>query len=214
MIRPTVTPPFPIVWGFTTRDEAAPVLQKRMKQVHGVHIREITPEMGTLIEGDGEWTFAPGTPIGVRVADCVPVLLAGLASGRPWIAALHAGWRGAVSGILREGIGHFREVGGNPRELWYAFGPCIQPCHFEVGMEVIQQASMDPAWSNKFATERQSANPCLDLHAFLRAQAIDLGVDPLKDGSMRRCTYCEPDHFFSYRRGDTEGRQWGFAVIH
>jgi copper oxidase (laccase) domain-containing protein len=54
--------------------------------------------------------------------------------------------------------------------------------------------------------------PHLDLHGLLKGQASDLGLDPLKDGSIKRCTLCERDTFYSYRGGD-DGRQWGWAEI-
>jgi YfiH family protein len=213
MLAPTVTPPFPIRWGFSTRGEDVPELRIRMKQVHGVQLREVTPNTTSVAEVDGEWTFDLDTPIGIRVADCVPILLAGEIRGRPWIAALHAGWRGTVSGILREAVKLYRSLGGHQHDLWYSFGPCIQPCHFEVGTEVIHMASKDSAWRNDLVTESRMGNPHLDLHGLLGAQAKDLGLDPDKDGSIPRCTFCEPEVFFSFRRGDLEGRQWGFAEL-
>jgi len=211
MLIPTVQPPFPLRWGFTTRldapDAAPPV---RLKQMHGCDIHKAT---GLPQAGDGLWTTTPGEPIGVRVADCVPILLAGLADDTPWVAALHAGWRGAVGGILRRGVSLFLERGGRPEELVWALGPAIRRCHFEVGPEVIQAARKDPAWHEDLATQDPSGNGFFDLHGFLRAQALDLGMDPAKDGSILRCTRCEPDLFYSYRGGDTEGRQWGWIRI-
>ena len=163
-------------------------------------------------EGDGHWTQEAGRRIGVRVADCVPVLLAGLVSGRPWVAALHAGWRGATAGILRNGVWQFTELGGISHDLYFAFGPCIQSCHFEVGPEVVESAKRDSAWRDDLASEGQGGKPHLDLHGLLLAQAIDLGLDSKKDGSVRLCTLCERDMFHSYRGGDS-GRQWGWVEI-
>jgi YfiH family protein len=164
-------------------------------------------------EGDGLWTMQRGRSIGVRVADCVPILLAGLTAGGPWIAALHAGWRGAVAGILRKGVEVFQNAGGDPAGLAWAFGPCIGLCHFEVGPEVVEAARADPAWSDSVVAPGPRGRPHLDLHGFLRAQAVDLGMDPGKDGSTPHCTYCRDDLFYSYRRGDREGRQWGLIEI-
>ena len=163
-------------------------------------------------EGDGHWTQEAGRRIGVRVADCVPVLLAGLVHGKPWVAALHAGWRGTASGILRRGIGLYAELGGNRNELYFAFGPCIQSCHFEVGPEVIELAMRDPAWRDDLATAGPSGKPRLDLHGLLGAQAEEMGLDPKKDGSVKLCTLCEQQRFYSHRGGDS-GRQWGWAEI-
>jgi copper oxidase (laccase) domain-containing protein len=158
----------------------------------------------------------------VRVADCVPILLAGpLADGTPWAAALHAGWRGATGhgdpgpggGILRRGVASYRALGGDPAKLVWAFGPAILACHFEVGEEVIEAARLDPAWQDSLRTEGPAGRPHLDLHGFLQAQALDLGLDISRDGSVPICTVCRPDLLYSYRCGETTGRQWGWIQI-
>ena len=209
-IIPTLQPPFPILWGFSTRHSDTDQLPAKMiAQVHGCTVWEASD---TLREGDGHWTRERGRRIGVRVADCVPILLAGLLHGEPWVAALHAGWRGASGGILRRGIEQFIELGGDSRDLYFAFGPCIQACHFEVGPEVIEAAKTDTAWRDELATIGPSGKPHLDLHGLLRAQAIDMNLDTQKDGSIKRCTLCERDTFYSYRAGDV-GRQWGWVEI-
>jgi len=210
MLIPTVQPPFPLAWGFSTRHTNADQLPVRMlSQVHGCVVWEASD---TLREGDGHWTQEPGRRIGVRVADCVPILLAGLISGTPWVSALHAGWRGAVGGIFRRGIERFIECGGASNNLYFALGPCIQPCHFEVGPEVIEAAALDTAWRNDLAHIGPNGKPHLDLHGLLKAQAEDMGLDPRKDGSVKRCTLCERDIFYSHRGGD-DGRQWGWVEI-
>jgi len=214
MLMPTVATPFPVLWGFSTRSSDPRELPERtLAQVHGCAIWEAS---GFLREGDGHWTQEPGRRIGVRVADCVPILLAGLVAGKPagkpWVAALHAGWRGAVQGILRRGIETFKDMGGATDGLCYAFGPCIQVCHFEVGWEVIEAAKRDAAWRDDLATMGPNGRPHLDLHGLLRAQALDMGLDPGKDGSVKRCTLCERDTFYSHRGGDS-GRQWGWVEI-
>jgi hypothetical protein len=151
--------------------------------------------------------------IGVRVADCIPVLLAGKTPHGPWVAALHAGWRGAVAGILRRGVALFEGQGGKAGELTWALGPGIRQCHFEVGAEVIEAARQDPAWAPELAEARPEGKFHLDLHGFLRHQAQDLGLDSAKDGSILRCTQCDRELLYSYRGGDLEGRQWGWIEI-
>lgn len=212
MLVPQTPSPFPLRWGFSTKQDPPEALPRpQLSQVHGCGVVEAS---GAVQEADGIWTSEPGVPIGVRVADCVPILLAGpLADGRPWIAALHAGWRGATGGILRRGVGIFRELGGEPRSLAWAFGPAIQPCHFEVGEEVIAAAASDPAWRADLRREGPRGRPHLDLHGFLRAQALDLGLEPQKDGSLPLCTLCQRDLLWSYRGGDVSARQWGWAQI-
>lgn len=211
MLLPRVAPPYPLRWGFSTRLDAAEDLPRPgLHQIHGcdVHCAD-----GAVHPGDGLWTMEPHRSIGVRVADCVPILLAGQVEGQPWASALHAGWRGAVAGILRRGVALFIGQGGNPAELVWAFGPAILACHFEVGEDVVRAARLDPAWSERLAAPGPRGRPHLDLHGFLRAQALDLGLDPALDGSVALCTVCREDLLFSYRRGDLEGRQWGWIEI-
>lgn len=220
MLTPKVQPPFPLTWGFSTRLDPPDTLpERRLNQVHRCGILEATD---AVVDGDGLWTTTPGNRIGVRVADCVPVLLAGrLADGRPWAAALHAGWRGATGhgddtpggGILRRGLARFQALGGDPAGLIWAFGPAILACHFEVGEEVIEAARQDAAWQKELCSVGPSGKPHLDLHGFLRAQALDLGLDPAREGSVALCTVCRPDLLYSYRRGETTGRQWGWIEI-
>lgn len=211
MLIPEVPTPFPLRWGFTTRQDGtdlAPPL--RLRQIHGAEIHAATSEIQA---GDGLWTMNRGMAIGVRVADCVPVLLAGITPNGPWIAALHAGWRGAVAGILRQGVALFESQGGKSWELTWALGPGIRRCHFEVGAEVIEAARHDPAWAPDLAEARPNGKFHFDLHGFLQHQTQDLGLDPAKDGSVLRCTLCERELLFSYRGGDQEGRQWGWIEI-
>lgn len=211
MLVPQIPPPFPLRWGFSTRlDSPADLPPPRLSQVHGCGVVEASEAM---VEGDGLWTTRRGVPIGVRVADCVPILLAGATRKGPWVAALHAGWRGAVAGILRKGVARFTELGGSASDLTWALGPAIQRCHFEVGPEVVEAAAQDPAWHDLLASEGLRGRPHLDLHGFLGAQAMDLGLDPARDGSLNLCTVCQTDLFWSYRRGDREGRQWGWIEL-
>jgi YfiH family protein len=212
MLHPQVPSPFPLAWGFSTKSDPDSSLPPvRLSQVHGCGVVEVTD---AVVEGDGIWTTTPNVRIGVRVADCVPILLAGpLRDGRPWVAALHAGWRGATQGILRRGVAIYQDLGGKPQDLAWALGPAIQACHFEIGPEVIAAAEKDPAWSPRLVRPGRKINPHLDLHGFLRAQALDMGLDPDREGSVGLCTLCQPDLLYSYRGGDTSARQWGWVEI-
>ena len=220
MLIPDVQPPFPLSWGFSTRlDPPGDLPARRLNQVHRCGIVQAS---GAVVDGDGLWTTTPGLRIGVRVADCVPILLAAqLPDGTAWVAALHAGWRGATGfgapgtggGILRRCVDQFQALGGDPTALAWALGPAILACHFEVGEEVIEAARRDSAWQDNLRTVGPSGKPHLDLHGFLRAQALDLGLDPDRDGSVSLCTVCRPDLLYSYRRGETKDRQWGWIEI-
>lgn len=211
MLIPQVAPPFLLAWGFSTKlDDPADLPPVRLSQVHGCGI---VRSLDVVQEADGIWTTKPGVRIGVRVADCAPILLAGFMDGKPWIAALHAGWRGAVAGIFRKGIELFIAQGGDLSSLAWAFGPCIQPCHFEVGEEVIEAARQDPAWHEGLVSCGSSGKPHLDLQGLLRVQGLDMGLNLANEGSVPFCTVCEKDILWSYRRGDQSERQWGWVEI-
>ena len=219
MLIPAVATPFPLAWGFSTKqDNLQSMPLRRLHQVHGTILQEASEE---LLDGDGIWTLAPRQRIGVRAADCVPVLLAGLIRAEPWVAALHAGWRSAVGGngtgdtpgILRVCVDLFRSQGGDPGDLTWALGPSIQKCHFEVGEEVIQAAAKDPAWEERLRRQGLRGRPQLDLQGFLRCQALDLGLDAAKDGSINLCTVCETELLWSFRRDDWDDHQWGWIEI-
>lgn len=222
MLKPAVAPPFALDWGFSTRgDDPALLPPVRLQQVHGDRVvpavEPAGPDPGHTPppRADGIWTRTPGQAIGVRVADCVPVLLAGALADGPWVAALHAGWRGSVAGILRRGVAVYTGLGGRPGDLAWALGPAIQACHFEVGEEVVAAARQDPAWREGLAVPGPRGRPHLDLHGLLRAQALELGLDPARDGSLPLCTVCHPELLYSYRRGDLQAtlRQWGWVRI-
>jgi YfiH family protein len=220
VLIPPVAVPFPLTWGFSTRlDPESALPDRRLNQVHGCGVVEASD---SVVDGDGIWSTRAGQRIGVRVADCVPILLAGpLGDGRPWVAALHAGWRGATGhgdtspggGILRRGVARYEGLGGDPAHLTWALGPAILHCCFEVGEEVVAAARLDPAWEEGFSYLGPAGKPHLDLHGFLSAQALDLGLSPVNDGSLALCTRCRPDLLYSYRRGETTGRQWGWIEI-
>lgn len=212
MLIPSIDTPFLLKWGFSTKNDKeidiSPIIKPT--QVHGVCVLKASYSTQTA---DGLWTQTPNMAIGITVADCVPILLAGLVNKEPWIAAIHAGWRGAVNGILRNCISTFVKIGGNTKDITWAFGPSIQKCHFETNKEVVQLARKDPAWQEHLAEPSENDKFYLDLHGFLRCQAIDLNLDINKDGSIVLCTYCLPNLLNSYRRNPLCQRQFAWIKI-
>jgi YfiH family protein len=145
-------------------------------------------------EGDAVVGRAGGPVVGVRVADCVPVLVASARTGD--VAAIHAGWRGVVAGVVGEGV-RLLVPGGDREDLVAAIGPCIGPCCFEVGRDVGAQIG--------FVVREQGGKAFVDLRAAVRAQLVALGVHRIED--VPGCTKHEPDRFHSFRRdGANSGR--------
>lgn len=162
----------------------------QVTQVHGAVAalgREATREYpaDALVGRSGE------EAVGVRVADCVPVLVADAASGD--VAAIHAGWRGVVAGVVDAGV---KLLGG--RDLVAAIGPCIGPCCFEVGAEVAEQVG--------FVARRVGDKAFVDLRAAVRAQLRALGLPDARIEDVAGCTRHEL-RFHSFRRdGKGSGR--------
>lgn len=164
-------------------------------QVHGPTVITVRPNDGfesgpkadALVSDDVTRTLS------VRVADCVPVLLAS-DDGRI-VAAIHSGWRGVVAGVVPQAIDAMRVIAR--QSLVAAIGPCIGFNHFEVGPEVIgqfEQAFHDPA----LVRRRDDGKGYVDLAGAIRQQLLQAGVE--KIDTTDRCTYRDADEFFSHRR--------------
>lgn len=172
----------------------APVVT--VKQVHGARVLRLgpgaLPEPGT--EADGLVSERADLFVAVHVADCVPVLLAS-ADGRR-VAAVHAGWRGLVAGVLPRAL---EALGPGP--ILAAIGPCVSRARFEVGPEVA--AEFERAGLVAAIHPGPRERPHVDLRA---AAALQLGAGgvALVD-STDRCTYEHAAEFYSYRREVTHG---------
>jgi YfiH family protein len=168
----------------------------QVKQVHGARAVLVSDAAGQ--EGDAVVARAGGAAVGVRVADCVPVLVADRASGG--VAAIHAGWRGVARGVVRAGVDL---LGGS--DLVAAIGPCIGPCCFEVGREVGEQIG--------FVVHRRADKDYVDLRAAVRAQLRALGLRDEYIDDVAGCTQHEPERFHSFRRdGPSSGRMLAAIV--
>jgi YfiH family protein len=185
-----------------------------VSQVHAAGVRQVSPvEDAVLVrryEADALVAPRGAIAIGVRVADCVPLLIADVAGGA--VAAIHAGWRGTVAGVVEAGVHALLAIGdGDPRALRVAMFPHIRRCCFEVGDDVafaLQAASPDPS-----AIDRSRKKPHVDLAAILRAKLGELGVGAAAIDDVPGCTRCEPERFFSFRRdGQRSGRHLAAIV--
>ncbi|MFM1822735.1 MAG: hypothetical protein RI967_1001, partial [Planctomycetota bacterium] len=103
-------------------------------QVHGCAVVDALAARATRCEADAITSTPGGPAVLVRIADCVPVLLADPRTGS--VAAVHAGWRGVVAGIVARAVEALRAAGARPEDLVAAVGPCISARHFEIGPEV------------------------------------------------------------------------------
>lgn len=168
-----------------------------LRQVHGRTARVVAaPEQGCR-EGDALVSRTPGLLLAVTTADCVPILLVDRATGVA--AAVHAGWRGAVAGVVEAAVALMVELGAEPARLTAAIGPCIRQEGYEVDAplrERVLQAS--PTAAGLFAPGVRPERWQFDLVGYvvslLRAQRAfridDLGLDTLHNDTI----------YFSHRR--------------
>jgi hypothetical protein len=164
-----------------------------LRQVHGTRVVDLDrPSPG--VEGDAAVTRTPNRVCAIRVADCMPVLLAD-DRGRV-VGAAHAGWRGLCSGVLENTVVAMA-VPGERIVAW--LGPAIGPQVYEVGDEV------RAAFREKDAFRpTRPGHWLLDLYAVARQRLRARGVERIFGGGY--CTYSEPARFYSYRRDGTSGR--------
>lgn len=217
-------PPFDSLnLGLSTADSPEHVMENRkrimavfgnppavvLNQVHGNQVHAV--ETAGTWEGDGALTARPGLLLRVTVADCYPILL--YDPVRHVVGALHAGWRGVVSGILPRALELMQSrYGSSPDTIRLAVGPGISGPNFQVGPEVLvqfEQAGLAIAWSDP----QQPGRYRLDLEQAIRTQALRGGIVPQNYWSLGRCTYADPV-FFSHRRdrGQT-GRMWALIML-
>jgi YfiH family protein len=158
-----------------------------LRQIHSAAVWSVREAAGCLGEGDALITAEPGLLLAIRTADCVPILLADPV--RRVVAAVHAGWRGTVAGVLTQTVGQMHsDYETNPSDLIAAIGPAIGPCCFTVGSDVPLPVVDGRA----------------DLWAANRRQLEEAGVTSI--WSAGQCTLCQPETFFSFRRDRESGR--------
>ncbi|MBL8684771.1 MAG: peptidoglycan editing factor PgeF [Myxococcales bacterium] len=189
--------------------EAARLFER--SQVHGAAVftaREgDQPERVRDGQSDALVTAVPGFAVGVRVADCVPVLIADPVSGA--VAAVHAGWRGVVAGVVGASIESLAALGVEPSNAIAAIGPSIGPCCFEVGEDVA--SAIAEASGDGVVLRRGPQKPHVDLWRAVERQLHRAGVKTID--TLGACTMCEPETWFSFRRdGAKSGRMLGVIV--
>ena len=183
-----------------------------VKQVHGTDALVVDRPLTESDQFPGGWdalvTDQLGVTVAVRTADCVPVLLHD--PRKRVVAAIHAGWRGAVAGIVTKTLRLMAaRFGSMQADLRVSIGPSAGPCCYEVDSPVLDQLHMGlPDWES-VVCDNQGAKARLDLKALIRKQVEGAGVPLSSISSVNLCTICQDRLFYSYRR---EGRVNGTMV--
>ena len=176
-----------------------------VSQVHGNAVARTRDAILTRTFADA-MTSMPGDPAAlVRIADCVPILIACPSNGM--VAAVHAGWRGVVAEVVLAAIDALRQEGCDISRALAAVGPCIRGAHFEIGDEVadaLRNANLPACLA---PTRNAQGKLHADLALAVRVQLERAGVHPANIDADPPCTFADAARFFSYRRdGARSGR--------
>jgi polyphenol oxidase len=173
------------------------------------------PWEGEAAEADALVTRTSGLAIGALTADCAPVLFCDPEARV--IAAVHAGWRGALSGIVEATVATMEDLGASRKRIVTVIGPSISQRAYEVGAEYVDRfLAEEPASSAFFMTDDSSGEPHFDLSGYVAERLSRAGVRTISDLGL--CTYCNETRLFSYRRSqhhgeDDYGRQISAVVL-
>jgi polyphenol oxidase len=178
-----------------------PVRWSRPFHVHGASVLEVTEAPTAGAEADGSATTVANLPLVALGADCAPIAVGNDTA----VAAIHAGWRGALGGVVEAGVAAVRTLGAGPVRA--AIGPCICVRHYEFGADAL--APLVDRFGAAVAGTTDDGRPAFDLPAALRRALDDAGVDEITE--IGRCTVESPD-LYSYRRDGRTGRQ-GVVVV-
>ena len=174
----------------------APTALVGVHQVHSPDVAVITGATEARPRADAMVTKTPGLALGILTADCQPVLFADAEAGV--IGAAHAGWRGALDGVLEATVAAMEDLGADRANISAVIGPSISQRAYEVGPEFFEDfLQKDPDHSRFFANGREGRYqfdlPGLGLHLLRQA-----GVGQAE--WTRHCTYSDAELFYSYRR--------------
>lgn len=169
-----------------------------LRQVHSARVVAVTAPFAddARPHADGVVTATPGVALGILTADCAPVLLADVEAGV--IGAAHAGWKGALGGVLAATVEAMMVLGARREAIAAAIGPCIARRSYEVDDAFVARfAAADPAHERFFAAGR-AGHAWFDLEGYCVAALAAAGVTRIE--ALGLDTYALGDRYFSYRR--------------
>ncbi len=173
-----------------------------LAQVHSARTVTVTaPWADSPPKADALVTQTPGLALCIRTADCVPVLLADTGAGV--IGAAHAGWRGALAGILEATLAAMQKLGARAGHIRAAIGPCIAQQSYEVGPDFRQGFVTDDAQARRFFTPGSGDRWRFDLPGYCAMRLRRAGAMHVENLGMDTCA--RAGEFFSYRRACLRG---------
>jgi YfiH family protein len=205
--------------GLGSSDEPARVAENRRRMateldipsdalvsVHQVHSADAVvvegPWAGERPRADGMATVIPGLALAITTADCGPVLFADPHASI--IGAAHAGWRGALTGVLEATIATMERLGARRDRIVAVLGPMIRQNAYEVGPELVARlVDLDPANERFFRPNDRAGHAQFDLPGFIGSRLEAAGIGEIADLGL--CTYADEERFYSYRRTTHRG---------
>jgi hypothetical protein len=175
-----------------------------VKQVHGtaVVVLDAGFDRQAAVEADALVTRQKSAVLGILTADCAPVLLADADAGV--IGAVHAGWRGALAGVIETAVAAMETLGAAAPRIRAGIGPCIGLASYEVGPEFPGRfTAQDPAYGKFFAPAQRSEHFRFDLPGFVATRLRALGIGDIESAGID--TAVDAARFFSYRRSCLAG---------
>jgi len=186
--------------------KAVGVTPERFLTAYQIHSPQVvvaeTPWAGAARpRADAIVTRVPGLAIGASTADCGPVLFADPQAGV--IGAAHAGWRGALGGVLEAAIAAMEKLGAHRGRIVAAIGPMISQRNYEVGDELVAQFAKADAGNARFFAAGRPGHAQFDLPGFIASRLAAAGIAGVED--LAACTYADPERFYSFRRATHRG---------
>lgn len=180
--------------------QAMDVAPEALVTVHQVHSADVArvdgPLTGDLPKADGMVTNTPGVALAVLTADCEPVLFAD--RDADVIGAAHAGWKGAIDGVLEATLDQMEALGAKRENTSAVIGPTISQRAYEVGPEFFERFMDEDPEYGRFFAGGEGDRMHFDLPAFGLYRLRKAGVGEAE--WTRHCTYSDPERFYSYRR--------------
>ncbi|WP_323034633.1 peptidoglycan editing factor PgeF [Pararhodobacter sp.] len=164
-------------------------------QIHSAQVATVT-EPGPQGRADAMVCNTPGLGLAILTADCMPVLLADPEAGV--IGAAHAGWRGALDGVLEATVDAMVALGAERQSITAVIGPCISQAAYEVGPEFLEEFQAEDPEFMRFFANGQGDRYQFDLPGFGLMRLREAGI--AQADWTRHCTYADPRLFYSYRR--------------
>ncbi len=180
-----------------------------VNQVHSASVVTADAPITDKPAADAIVTATPGLALSVLTADCQPVLFADRKAGV--IGAAHAGWRGAIDGILEATLDAMEALGAQRADIVAAIGPTISQRAYEVGPEFLDDFIADDPSNTRFFSNGEGDRYLFDLPAFGLHRLRRAGVGEAE--WIRHCTYSDPARFYSFRREGRTGRMLSVIMI-